>query len=547
VTRLRESLRTFAEAFRNPALRRLELAWAGANLGSWSYSVGIAVYAYEHGGAKAVGIVGFARWTAAALLAPWLSVLGDRYRRRLVMISADAIRAVCLGLAGVAAVAGWPPLTVYVLCGLVAAAAAAFHPAEAALRPSLARTPEELTAANVVSSTIASVGLLGGPALGGIVLALSGPGAVFGVSAALMVWSAALVLVIRVVETPPERTEADASFITAAFAGFAAIIGDQRLRVVMGLYTGQLFVNGLMAVLPVVLAVRLLHLGGSGLGWLNSAEGAGGVLGALVAAALVGRKRLGADFALGVAFWGAPLILIALWLSTPVALVLFVLIGISGTVCDVAGMTLLQRIAPEAVLGRVFGVFETLILVTLGLGSLAAPGLVAVFGDRGALVVTGALLPVLSLLAWPRLRAIDRDAVVPERQLDLLRGIPIFAPLGPPELERLAAGLVPVEVEPMAAVFEQGGHGDRFYVIDSGRAVVEADGAEIGELGPGSFFGEIALLRDVPRTATVRALEPLQLWALDRELFISVVTGHAPSLEAAESVVGARLAGPVRA
>ena len=99
----------------------------------------------------------------------------------------------------------------------------------------------------------------------------------------------------------------------------------------------------------------------------------------------------------------------------------------------------------------------------------------------------------------------------------------------------------------MAAVFEQGGHGDRFYVIDSGRAVVEADGAEIGELGPGSFFGEIALLRDVPRTATVRALEPLQLWALDRELFISVVTGHAPSLEAAESVVGARLAGPVRA
>jgi MFS family permease len=547
VSRLRESLRAFGDAFGNPALRRLELAWAGANLGTWAYSVGVAVFAYDHGGAKAVGIVGFARWGAAALLSPWLALLADRQPRRRVMVGADAVRAVALAVAAASAASGWSPYFVYVLGGVVAAAASAFHPAEAALRPSLARTPEELTAANVVSSTIAGVGTLGGPALGGLLLAFGGAGTVFAVSAGLMVWSALLVLGIRTAEARPEPAAAGESILGAAFAGFRTIFRDSRLRVVMGLFAAQLLVNGIMAVLIVVLALRMLRLGDAGVGWLNAASGAGGVLGALVAAALIGRRRLGGDFALGVALWGAPLILVGLWVGTPVALGLLVLMGVGGTVADVAGMTLLQRIAPDAVLARVFGVLETLILLTLGLGSLLAPVLVAGLGDRGALIAAGAFLPLLALLTWPALRAIDRAAVVPARQLELLRGIPIFAALAAPELERLAGGLVSLQVEAMAAVVEQGESGDRFYVVDSGRAVVEIDGAERGELGPGDFFGEIALLRDVPRTATVRALEPLQLWALERELFISVVTGHAPSLEAAESVVGARLASPVRA
>ena len=118
MTRLRESLRAFGDAFRNPALRRLEVAWAGANLGTWAYSVGVAVFAYEHGGAKAVGIVGFARWGAAALLSPWLALLADRHPRRRVMVGADAVRAVALGLAAVAASGDWSPYLVYVLAGI---------------------------------------------------------------------------------------------------------------------------------------------------------------------------------------------------------------------------------------------------------------------------------------------------------------------------------------------------------------------------------------------------------------------------------------------
>ncbi len=538
--RLRESLRAFGEAFRNPAIRRLELAWAGANLGTWAYSVGVAVFAYEQGGAKAVGIVGFGRWGAAALLSPWLALVADRYPRRRVMVGADTVRVAALALAAAAVELGWAPMLVYALTGVVASAASAFHPAEAALRPALARSPEELTAANVVSSTISAVGTLGGPAIGGLLLAAGGAGVVFAAAAGMLLWSALLVLAIRVEEPPPEVEER--SVVAAAFAGFGAILGDARLRVVMGLFAGQLIVNGIMAVLVVVLALRMLHLGPSGVGWLNAAAGLGGVAGALVSAALIGRRRLGADFGAGLVLWGLPLVAIGLWVSTPAALVLLVLFGIGGTVADVAGMTLLQRIAPEAVLARVFGVLETVILVTLGLGSLLAPALVAALGDCGALVAAGLLLPILVLPLWPRLQALDRETVVPARQLELLRAIPIFSPLAPPELERLAASLVPVEVAPLAVVCAEGEVGDRFYIVDSGRAVVEVDGAERAELGPGEFFGEIALLRDVPRTATVRALEPLRLYALDRDVFLPVVTGHAPSYEAAETVVGARLA-----
>jgi hypothetical protein len=244
---------------------------------------------------------------------------------------------------------------------------------------------------------------------------------------------------------------------------------------------------------------------------------------------------------------GAPFLVIAGWTQTAVALVLLALVGIGDTVSDVAGMTLLQRITPADVLARVFGVFTTLVLLTLAVGAVIAPGVIHLLGTRATLVVVGAALPVLVVLLWRRLSQLDRTAVVPERQLELLGALALFSPLPPPELERLAAALVPLQLAAGADVVREGESGDRFFVIDSGRAAVETQGEEIRELGPGDFFGEIALLRDVPRTATVRALEPLRLYALERDDFVATVTGYAPSADAAETVIAARLATPVRA
>lgn len=540
--RIRESGRAFREVFANPGLRRLELAWAASMIGTWAYGIAVVVYAYEHGGATAVGVVGLIRFFAAAAASPFAALFGDRYDRRKVMVASDLGRAALIGCAAAVVELHGPPILVYLLAGLVSVAATPFRPAQAALTPALARTAEELTAANVVSSTIESVGLFGGPAIGGLVLSISGAGTVFILTAALLVCS--MLLLSGVASAPPER-EAPESVRAELLAGAVTIFGARRLRLLVGLFSAQTFVAGMLNVLIVVIALELLDSGKAGVGFLNSAVGVGGLIGALLAALLIGRKRMASDFGFGILMWGVPIALVAVWRNETFALVLLGLVGIGNTLVDVSGMTLLQRAAPDEVLARVFGVLESFTLLTLGLGAIVAPALLSLLGTRGALIAAGALLPLLVIPAWPTLSAIDRAAAVPAHRLALLKDVPIFAPLPGTTLELLASHLSEVDVRSGEVVFERGAEGDLFYVIDEGTIEVAADAKNPVELGPGDFFGEIALLRDVPRTATVRARTNARLYALSRDVFIPAVTGYAPSRDAADRVIGMRL-GPAR-
>lgn len=540
--RFRESLRTFADVFRNPNLRRVELAWAGSITGEWSYAIALAVYAYDAGGATAVGLVGVIRFLPSAVVAPFAALLGDRFRRERVMLAADLVRAAAMALAAAAVALDAPAAAVYVLAGLVAVVSTAFQPAKTALLPSLARTPEELTAANVGSSTIDSVGSFAGPALGGILLALTGTEVVFAATAGTFLWSALLVARIDARDSAAEEPGARRQRIAEeALAGFRTIAGDPRLRLLVGLFSAQTLVAGALNVLIVVAALELLDLGAAGPGYLNSAVGVGGLVGAALALALVGRRRLAGDFGAGLVLWGLPLVAVGLWPDPAVALAVLAVVGVGNTLVDVSALTLLQRAVPGDVLARVFGVLESLIVGTIGLGAILAPLLIAAFGVRGALVATGALLPVLAVLSWPRLRALDAAAAPPGAELDLLRSIPIFAPLPAGTLEHLAASLTRTEIAAGEQVFRQGEAGDRFYVVGAGRVTIDVDGATRSMLGPGEFFGEIALLRDVPRTATARAASDAELYSLDRDEFIAAVTGHPASAEAADAVIGARL------
>ena len=538
---LAESSRAFRDVFRNPGLRRIELAWAASILGTWAYGIAVVVYAYEQGGATAVGVVGLARWVAAAIASPFAAILGDRYDRRWVMAGSDIARAVLIAGAALAVFADAPPIVVYVIAGGVSVVATAFRPAEAALIPSLARTPEELTAANVAASTIESVGIFGGPAIGGLLLAAAGTGVVFLVTGGAMLWSAFLIVRIRPgIEVEEAGEREPVSVLDELLAGFRAIARERRTRFLVGLFSAQTFVDGMLSVLIVVIALKLLDTGQAGVGFLNSAVGVGGLLGALAAAALVGRRRQAADFGLGIFIWGVPIALVAIWPNQAFVLVLLAVVGIGNTIVDVSGMTLLQRSAPDDVLARVFGVLESVLLLAGALGAVAAPLLLNWLGTRGALIVAGSLLPLVVIPAWPRLNAIDRAAEVPVERLELLRANPIFAPLPASTLEQLAHALEEVPASVGEEIVRQGEPGDRFYLIKHGGFDVYIDGEPVQSLDTGDSFGEIALLRNVPRTATVRARTEAVLYALDRRHFLAAVTGFGPSLSAAEVIIGMR-------
>jgi MFS family permease len=538
--RLRESLRALAAVFHNEDLRRLELAWSGSIIGQWGYEVALAVFAYRAGGATAVGLVALVRLLPAAIVAPFAALLGDRFHRKRIMVAADLARVCAMAGAAAAVFAGAPAVTVYALAAIAAVTGTAFGPAQSALLPSLARSPEELTAANATSTTLESVGFFVGPALGGLLLAFTSVGAVFTLAAALFLWSALVLSRIGSDSRGGPGIEGD-SILREALAGFRAISAERRLRLLVGLYGAQTLAAGILRVLLVVTALQVLDLGPSGVGFLNSAVGIGALAGMLVMLTLIGTSRLAAVFRLGILLWGVPLALLGIWPSVAAALVLLGILGVGNTLVDVAGLTLLQRAAPDEVRARVFGVLESVFLGTIAIGAILAPLLTSALGARGALVAAGGGLSVLVLLFWRPLSAADATAAVPESTLALLRGIPIFAPLPPMTLEQLASRLLRVHVPAGEIIFRQGDPGDRFYVIGEGEVEIAPDGGPPKTLGRGAYFGEIALLRDVPRTATVTTRTGVELYLLERDVFIAAVTGHAPSAEAADAVIATRL------
>jgi MFS family permease len=543
--RLGDSGAAFIAVVRNPDLRSLEIAWALSALGQWAYLVAVSVYAYDQGGEKAVGIVFALRLIPAAFIAPFAGMLADRYRRERVLVVTNVVRIVLVAAAAVGVYADVQPVVVYALAVAAAMATTPFRSAQAALTPTLARSPAELTAANAVASSIESLAVFVGPALAGFMLALASTGLVFSANALLLVFSTLFLLPIRAPRVE-RRAEIEAGTIASeALAGFRTVGRDSALRVLIGLLSWQTLVAGMLQVFIVVTSFELLEQDDAGVGYLNSALGIGAFIGGVASLALTGVARLGPPIAVGVLGWGAPLLLLGL--APPelaLALALFALVGAANSVLDVAGFTLVQRAVPDEVLARVFGVIQMLWLLTLGLGALAAPFVVDALGIEGALIAAGASFAGLVVLLWPTLSRIDREATAPEpEELRVLASVPIFAPLPGTSLEHLAGRLVPMRLDAGTLIVREGDAGDRFYIVAEGAVEISEAGKPLSELDAGGYFGEIALLRDVPRTATVTAKTPVVLYALDREDFLAAVTSHAPSAQAAEDVVSSRLAG----
>ena len=544
--RFRDSLSAFASVWRNANLRWLELAWTASIIGHFAYLIAVSVYAYNVGGEKAVGLIFLARLIPAALVAPFAGMLGDRFPRERVLLFTNLTRIVLVSASAIGVFADADPWVVYGFSIAATIATTPFRSSQAALTPTLARTPEELTAANAVASGIESIAVFAGPALAGVLLAVASTGAVFTITALLIVVSAFFLLLIRGAETERPPRQLDASTIAAErLAGFTTLGKHPSLRVMMVLLTAQTAIFGAVQVFIVVIAIQLLDLGDGGVGYLNAAIGIGAFVGAVGALSLTGAKRLSPAFLTGIVLVGVPLIVVGITQNVAVTVVALALMGIGSSLVDIAGLTLVQRAVPDDILARVFGVIQMLWLASIGIGAALVPALISWLGVETALIATGAVLPLLVVVLGATVAKIDASAAAPEAsELRVLASVPIFAPLPGGSLEHLAARLVPLRVEAGTVIVREGDAGDRFYIVVEGGVEISQYDHTLSELSPGGYFGEIALLRDVPRTATVTAKTDVVLYALDRDDFLAAVTGHPQSAEAAETVMSARLSGP---
>jgi MFS family permease len=548
-TSLRDMRASIRSVFRNPGLRRVELALAGSMIGDWAFATAVTVWAYNVGGVTAVGVWTAVRLTLMAVTAPIASMVADRFPRKRVMIGADLIRAVLVLGSGLCLVFGTPAAPIFVLATLAGLLGTPFRCAQRALMPALAETPEELTASNGTGSTLESLSFFVGPTLGALLIAVSDIQTVFFLNAATFVWSMVLVLGIRVrprdePERPssaePDDAEPKESFRSEVSGGFRAIVADRDLAVVIWLVAAQTVVAGASDVFLVVMAVDVLGTGAHGVGYLNSVLGVGAILGGFLAIARATRHRLAQDMTAGVVLWAAPLLLVTVWPSPVTVFAAVALLGLANPLVDVNLDTIVQRITPDAVLGRVFGAVEACVIATMALGSFLMPLLLHFTNLRTSLLVIGLGVTALALPCLPRMRRLD-DRLTAPAGLALLQGVPMFVPLTPSTVDGLAHQLVRVPVPAGEVVLREGEDSDRFFVIESGLVEVTQDGTVLRREGPGEFFGEIGLLRDVPRTATVTAVEDTVLLALGRDDFLAAVTGQSESFRAADDIVSLRL------
>ncbi len=523
----------------NGPLRRVLIAFllfSAAEYGTW---VAILLYAYERTGPLSVGLVALIQLVPAALAAPAASALGDRFPRERVLAVGYAIQALAMFATGLTMLADAPPLVTYAVAAATAASLVVTRPTQSALLPSLAMAPADCTIANGASGFFEGGGQLIGPLAAAAILAVGTPATVF--------FAASLALVVALLVTVGVRPRmAPIVFASDAddvglLGGLRLVLADRDARVLVGLLTARMLVIGACDVLFVLLALELLETGEPGAGILSAALGAGAMLGGAGTFTIVGRPRLAAVAAAGALVWGAAIATVGLVPSAFLA-PLLVIVGSAGlAIVDICGRTMLQRSVRDEILARVFGLQEGLGMAGLAAGAVLVPILVGVFGLVGAVVAVGATLPVFVALRWPRLSDLERGAGVPAREISLLRVGTIFRPLPAPALEAVARRAVWVDVSDGERLITQGDPGDRFYVLAAGSLRVERDGTRLRDVTePGEGVGEIAILRDVPRTASVFATGPSTLLAIDRAPFLAAVTGHPDAYAAADAVVAAR-------
>jgi MFS family permease len=514
----------------NGRLRRALTAYLLFNINEWASWIALMVWAYDANGVRGASVIAMSQVVPAALLASAAAAWLGRMRAPRALRLGYALQALMAAVIGAALLAEASFVVVCVLAAVGSVAITLTRPVHNALLPEISDTTSELTAANAGSGWVESVAIFVGPLVSGVLTAWWHPGGVLMVMAAasgVALWCAT--------GLGPGVTHQPAGTDEGAAASWRAVVRDPAARFISGLVAAEYVLIGILDILLVVLALDQLEMSDAGPGVLNSALGIGGMVGAALTVVLIGAKRLAPALVAGAAMAGGAAALAGLSPGPAVAIALLAVCGAGKVFFDVALRTFVQRLLPDHLLTAVFGLQESMMMAGLAVGALVAPVLVTQTSPVTAFVVAGAFLPTVAIAGWWMLARLDASAEVPADRLALLARVPMLSVLAPRVVERLAvfSGL---EQEPAdVAVVTEGETGDLFYVVRSGEVVVAHGTDEIRRLGPGDWFGELALLHaDARRTATVTTLGPVSLLTVDRRTFLTALAGTPRAITTAD-------------
>jgi CRP-like cAMP-binding protein len=512
-------------ALRNPAVKRIVGAFAAVTVGEWVLGTTVAVHAYAVGGALLVGLVGF-RFLPAAAAGLFTAQFAETHRRARVLTATATARMALSGVIVAALALRLPFAIPLVLVWLDAAAGSAYRPAQATLLPMLVNSPGEFTAATALTSNAKSSGQMFGALAGGLLVANVPIAIAVSVSTVLYAISALASTGIRAAAPPLRARVGLAGRLRRMRDGVDAIREDREALEVVGYACLRSLNRGLWMSLGVVASITLLGLGKAGFGVLMAAAGAGALLAIPLSALLVGRRLLARWLAFALLACGVLVAAVGAAVAGAPAIVFMVGWGMAMAISDVAGQAVLLRLVRPASIARVTGLTESAKLVFEGAASLLAPLAVVLFGIRGALLVAGGLVAVLVLAGARTFARIDARALGRTALLQLVAGVKLFKHVRVDQLESIVAQLERLVVPAGAEVTRQGVRDDGgWYLIDRGSMEVLIDGFEVNELTRGDSFGELALLRERPRAATVRALTEVELLTLERDAFLTAIAG----------------------
>jgi MFS family permease len=508
--------------------RNLQLLFGGqvvSSFGDWLYVLALGILAYEiTGSATVVAVLTFARLLPYAVLLPFSGMLADRGNRKVLMISADLGRGACMF--GLLFAGSEETLWIaYPLVFLATMFSSLFQPAMSSVLPAIVGDEEKLVEANSIWSQMDSVSFVLGPALGGVLALLGAPELAFVINGATFLVSAATLLFVHIPpRETPETAEGDEEegWLSETLAGFRFLFRENEgvLAALTVALVGLSFTGGGIWTLILVLSDEAFGLGTEGSGFLNSAYGVGGVVGGFAAGYLASKVRLGPAVIWSIGAGSAVFICLGISPAGVLPFVIMFVVGILDIMVDVNGTTIIQTGTPEKLLGRVFGAFDGVLILAMLAGALIVGPLIDLLGPRTTTVVSMLVALGIFLLCLPRLRKLDR--VLGVRMF--IRKVPVLSGLSHAVLEDLASRMTLEKVPDGTAVVSQGEVGNRLYIVKDGEAEVVARGDDeqekaLATLSKNDYFGEIALLKDVPRTATVRAKGALELYSLDREDF----------------------------